>query len=342
MRKITYLLGAGASCNALPIAKDYFCENEKKIKVQGLSTAMRNWASYLKEDKNIFRDAGNSEFPEYYSSKFAELADRSDEFNTVDTYAKFLSINSPHHLDELKKQLSMFFLIEQYANKKFDQRYLVFLTNILQEKKFPKNIKIITWNYDFQMQMAAGYFQKEDCSYPVDVTRKNEPLIRYYPEVGKNHKGHLDSDYSMVHLNSIAGHYNRNGVFYNNLIYWDLNKDVNTIVDDIFKTNVHADQFMKFAWENGAKESKAVKIATEIIKDTDILIIVGYSFPFFNREIDNELFEVLIRRDELKIYYQNPSLDGSFLKNQFRLPKSIADRIDHVKNIDQFYVPFEL
>ena len=80
--------------------------------------------------------------------------------------------------------------------------------------------------------------------------------------------------------------------------------------------------------------------ADHMASDTTILVIIGYSFPYFNRKTDAQIFNKLKESGKLKkIYFQNPYLDGSFLKNQFDLGNI---DVEHIVRIDSFYVPMEL
>ena len=73
---------------------------------------------------------------------------------------------------------------------------------------------------------------------------------------------------------------------------------------------------------------------------TIIMVVIGYSFPFFNREVDKQVLNALKQQPSFrKIYFQNPVLSGEQLKAQFELDDTIG--IVHVKDVDNFYIPFE-
>ena len=78
-----------------------------------------------------------------------------------------------------------------------------------------------------------------------------------------------------------------------------------------------------------------------MVDRTTIVVVIGYSFPFFNREIDKQIFEKLNHPESgiKKIYYQDSVLDGKQLIAQFGLRSSID--IVHIKNTDNFHIPFE-
>jgi len=70
------------------------------------------------------------------------------------------------------------------------------------------------------------------------------------------------------------------------------------------------------------------------------LVIIGYSFPFFNREIDREIMGEINFEKLKKIYFQDPFRDGEFLRGQFNIPDNVE--IKNIKEPDQFHIPFEM
>ncbi|CAN5783425.1 hypothetical protein BH11BAC7_BH11BAC7_17550 [soil metagenome] len=79
--------------------------------------------------------------------------------------------------------------------------------------------------------------------------------------------------------------------------------------------------------------------ARKISMGSEFLVVIGYSFPFFNRNIDRQLLENLLLSVR-KIYFQDPYLDGSFLRAQFGVGGNVA--IEHIKDTNQFFLPHEL
>ncbi|MCD4665103.1 MAG: hypothetical protein K8R68_07510 [Bacteroidales bacterium] len=337
MTKVTYLLGAGASCQALPLAKDIKTSSGEII---GLARSMITQAKELKEllETGEIKFANSIQFIENTIVRLSELPESASEFDSIDDYAKHLYIQGSNELEELKSILSRYFLIEQLYNRKFDKRYISFLNKILRTRMFPSNIKVLTWNYDFQFEIAAGKFQKEDFSSNGFANRRTLPLINYYPPIGHNS---LNDDYQLVHLNGIAGHSLSKKHFINNLIYYDLNEEVETIFNWI-STQQRLNHCMNFAWEANDINVNALNIAKKTITGTDILVIIGYSFPDFNYEADFRLFEVLTENLNLQIYYQDPIQDGKFMTEKFSMSKSISEKIVWKKNINHFYIPNEL
>jgi len=57
------------------------------------------------------------------------------------------------------------------------------------------------------------------------------------------------------------------------------------------------------------------KVAS-LVSDTEILVVIGYSFPNFNREVDQLLFDAMKKRLR-KVYIQVP--EGDFETRKFKL-----------------------
>ncbi|MEZ5083973.1 MAG: hypothetical protein R2750_11075 [Bacteroidales bacterium] len=336
MKKITYLFGAGASCKELPLAKDII---SKSGQIYGLSTSMLYLARELKElDKRGFVKDKPIEFINNTITKLETVQKKASEYDSIDDYAKYLFINKSPELEELKIVLARFFIIKQLYYRKFDKRYSTFLNKILRIKLFPTNVNILTWNYDFQMQIAAGKFIKEDVSSTENANRRKLPLINYFPPIGRYDK---NDNFQMVHLNGIAGHSLNKNYFTNNLIYFDLNESKETIFDWISK-NSQEDRTITFAWEDNEINKTALNIAKNIVSQTDIFIIIGYSFPDPNYNTDNQIIQTIVQNSYVKIYYQNPVFNKENFMDRFEIPKQVSNNIVWYENTEQFYIPTEL
>lgn len=107
-----------------------------------------------------------------------------------------------------------------------------------------------------------------------------------------------------------------------------------------FLTSNDLHKLLHFAWENSVYHKSLMQHVKNMIYDTTIVVVIGYSFPFFNRQIDKEIFDILkANKIFRKIYYQDPVLNGQHLRAQFDIPPHID--IQHINKVDNFYVPFE-
>ena len=329
---ITYLLGAGASAQALPIVR----------KVEGSPSMSQAFIQLAQQLEQFEYDAIYKDYIIELKKNLKWLADGTDEFGTPDTYAKYLFLSNPPELNKLKNSLSAYFIFEQILNKKFDKRALIFLTSIIQEGLiFPENIKILNWNYDFQMQLAAEVFAEERYTMGDGASVHSPGLVQYFPGLGNNNYP-ASNQTSLVHLHGIAGAFYNHGFQRLNSIY---EKKENRAIDNILQilTTTVFDQgnLLSFAWENNATSQNRREYVKKVALNTDILVVVGYSFPFFNRQIDKEIFSHLKEGGRLKkIYFQDPYKSGIFLQNQFNLSDSIE--IKTIVEKDNYFIPMEL
>jgi hypothetical protein len=331
--KVTYIIGAGASAKALPTIK------QNSYGIMGFADSLDYFAESLRTRKDLAET--HRDFVTNLCKRIKEVAKGTREFGTPDTYAKFLNLKKREsELIELKEVLAIYFLIEQLINKRTDDRVLVFLTTVMEiGEVFPTNIKLLSWNYDIQFQLAAQNFRKEAFKKSGAFV-KSPPLIEYYPHLGIHSSNDQSDEFSLIHLNGIAGYYSNGSIALNP--FHDKNKyDLNEIISKIAEFEIQLQNLITFAWEYEPTYNKALQIAKRIVLDTDILVVIGYSFPFFNRKVDAEIFESLKSSGTLKkIIYQDPYRTGEFLKTQFSLANEVV--IEHVKESDNYLVPPEL
>lgn len=103
--------------------------------------------------------------------------------------------------------------------------------------------------------------------------------------------------------------------------------------------------YLNFAWELDQNDIslKSIKRAKDIIERTDYLVVIGYSFPNFNRLIDREILKN--SKSLRKIYYQAPSNVVESLSQRIKgvLPTGLQPLdATPITDLDQFFIPYEL
>lgn len=336
MAKITYILGAGASANALPTS-------------QSLPESLEQLAILLRSDSTI--NPSFFGFRDNFCFDLDWLSKKGRDHFTVDTFAKYCSLKELESLPRLKFTLSLYFTIQQFIHKKVDNRYLNFLIkNIDGRQIFPDNIKILNWNYDCQFQIAASTFREEDFTYVQSVMKHSPPMIDYYPTLGGDFNINARMDHieiSMVHLNGIAGYYVYEHT--QHLLNYNLGRGCMRDINDLFERAIK-DQSMKhpilsFAFEKSNSgvnhyTRNRIPYAKKIISDTEYLVVIGYSFPIDNYEVDAELFNEMNKGKLKGIYYQDPILNGENMRAVFEIDDKIF--IKHIDRLDSFHIPIEL
>ena len=266
------------------------------------------------------------------------LANCAAKHASIDTFAKKLFlINNQSDYFRLKRALTVFLNYEQMVNPP-DPRYDSFFASILQLDKdsFPDDISIISWNYDVQFEIAYR---------------------EYYPHEGLGHLSHFLNVYDKMKEGMGGEPYREakgfrilklNGSACVNCGEYFFGVSDESIVDSLCKlynSLTINNCLLSFAWEN-LKEQYIQRI-TDCVKDAEVLVIIGYSFPFFNREVDRIIFSKM--RSLGKIYIQDPY--GENVKQSLRSALSaeqvfstkMLNRIELIPiNESQFFLPPEL
>lgn len=334
---ITYLLGAGASYGTIPILNEF-------------SKSLDAFADII-----YGRSIKNYSLKIDFVNSMKWLASESKNHNTVDTFAKKLFLNDNYdELSRLKMTLSLFFLIVQFYDgtgskqgKKaanIHHRYVSLVSAFLEKSRgsivLPQNVKFITWNYDLQLELALNYFLKDRTSFG--------DALKIFGCIPNEDNEKLPNP-SIVHLNGIAGLFFAKGNGgYRHVIDEIKSSHIDGILENILyiyeslspKTKVRIDpnDTFYYSWERTDISNSAIDAAMNIMKQTNILVIVGYSFPVFNRELDRRLLNVFKNSNIQKIYYQDPNADKIAFSNTFQIdPRYVHEE----KKVDQFFLPFE-
>lgn len=352
--KVVYWLGAGASCQALPIVGE-------------MPNAFRNQPDWV---VSIYHQAQGAPWFNLYRERMKKYAVAAEKYGTIDTYARSLFLLKKHEeLDDLKLHLAMFFLIEQAVETKtfrqgnlpsnkyakpdqIDKRYMTWLAQVLDnDGVISPRVRIISWNYDLQVEHALGLYQGL-----ANLSKVHEAeRFGVYPALEHSDAKPMDNP-ALIHLNGIAGQAvinNATQALYDNLIsgnpvdylkhLFERYNGYNTKE----RTMLHAmsDTF-NFAWEDNKISKAGIELATKSFQNARVLVIIGYSFPAFNRTIDMALVKSFI--DETKssrsgrIHIQSPSITAENFRHLFGISSSSHPTISTDSDVTQFYLPPEL
>ena len=340
MAEITYLIGAGASYNALPIVS----QMSKRIVIASAWLERQYQVHHIPNRGNT---ADSQKFTKVIEDLnwLKEICDTSKNFS-VDTYARKLNLaGKDEEYQKLKNILSFYFTLEQKINSP-DIRYDNFWASILKHKSvFPSNIKIISWNYDFQFELTyqdfLGANSLSDARDALRVVSLETPRLDIkfdYP--------HL---FGIFKLNGSAT-FNSNRENGTNYLIDNFNelKNDDFIIELVNKyellcKNVFYKNHLSFAWDNKIN-IPFYNLLKESVKNTEILVVIGYSFPFFNREIDKLILNDFMGDNLKKVYFQAPASDIEDIRERFL---AINNKIDPSNlllrtDIKQFTLPNEL
>jgi hypothetical protein len=329
-----YILGAGASCEAVPLVREFPRElatfaNELELvpPYANFPGQMSNMGPPLfdHEDLNPIEQFIAGDGRKRFVAALKWLATEASKHASVDTLAKKFYLKNDHRsLKKLKAVLSSYLIVRQ-TRMPLDKRYDSFFASLLYrdehgELQVPLNIKILTWNYDTQLEKAFYGFSENNDEVYAKISNK---IHRINGCCGKTPEGHWGPDFRSVWEAPDASTAMRHGVG----LFLDYLKDHNTPDADI-----------RFAWEykTGVYLSKIL----EAIKETTIAVIIGYSFPYFNREVDKQIFAALPRIG--RIYLQYPEgVHASIRERVEVLTTLVRTNIQPVSSDNQFYIPDE-
>lgn len=319
---VTYFTGAGASANALPVWSQQ-------------ASAMLLGESLLYKDHKIASEEIKSSRPnknpfdlgskEYLLWEMAWFGHRALEFGSIDTFAKKLYLNQNFELlNRLKLAVSVNFSLLEFtkdAHSDFrgliDQRYISLFAKILDSTKrgdvyIRPEYSFITWNYDLQLERAfRKYMPYEDHSIS-ELATNNLSL--------GSDNGNRVSSKQVIHLNGYHGVYSHNSkphFFVDRpwLTHGTFNSffdEMSFMTDSLRKGQINFSSSIRYAWENN--DSSDLGDAQKIMAATNVLVLIGYSFPAYNRNIDKLLFEKMPNLK--KIIVHDANFNSGFLQDQ--------------------------
>ncbi len=329
MQKITYLLGAGASANAIPTVA------ELPKRLAEFSDNWQNEIRRLEKEQNENVNTENHKDFEILFESVKWLQNEIVHHYSVDTFAKKLLIRGDlPSLKKLKTVLSVFLLFEQ-ARIMPDPRYDVFFSAILNIDWFtpgpilPDNIKIITWNYDLQIEKCYYDF----CSGNNVIDKVIDKVIN---DISFNQK-------FIIRLNGTAGSEFASSVINKAMqaAFSPLTLEgMGALLDyyfQVIKPNSPGSG-IRFAFESELNNlmKNVVNKAIKLVKDTTQLIIIGYSFPFYNKSFDRKILKAM-EPTLKKIFIQDMHNAVGIKQLISRMVQS--QEISIIETEDRFFIP---
>jgi hypothetical protein len=282
-----------------------------------------------------------------------------DQQVSIDNYANKLYREQKHYdFNSLKLILSCFLHYEQSEkeevildtllkdtfdekvklniHQKIDGRYNAFYNHYLTEhgnsQEIPNNINVLSWNYDiqFELELQGG-----------NSLNLTEQKLNIFPP---NRVGHNPQKSSIVKINGTSGvFFDESGKSYD---YVDLPGC--TMVEEIWKMyndqkNFRNESSLVFSFERQNENViKSINLAQEIIRNTNILVVIGYSFSSGNWKVDKEILKYQGNIEE--IYIQCPSSEFQRISTQ-NIPEifnSGRDRIVNIPHLETFHIPVDV
>lgn len=371
MSKVVYLMGAGASRgvrgNNSPDKDDFVDILEGLPIVNEIPVRMRKVAElfsefdfgediiYVKSDVPVNLLEARKNLLEGFDWLISNINGR-----TVDQFARTLYVNGlEEEYKKLKRLLSIFFKTEQIVNRP-DSRYVKFLSHVIRRNDAEKlrisdDITVLTWNYDSQFEIAyrdfLSYSQGEDnLDFPenmgVDIHEKDcqTKWGKNKNDDGKrqifklNGSASFFSEYSFAHLPRYA-----DGKLPEHLsksFLWTYDADYHIGTEETKRYCL-----LHFAWDKQDEEYDRDYMARldDAVKDAEILVVIGYTFPDYNRDTDMRILSMM---GNLKtVFLQDPN--AAQLESHVRyvidgcgIARSVG--IKPITATDAFFIPNEL
>lgn len=352
--QFTYLIGAGASAQKIPVINNF-------------GESLLDFADYISKfnfhedsfDSSYRIDKKPSEFKDRFVRDINWLAGECFAHTSVDTFARKLYLaNRSKELIKLKALVSEFLLTKQIKNG-IDKRYDTFFASVLDKSNseivLPDNIKILSWNYDKQIEYSIAQFK----------TYHDNNTIDNFLQISPRAEGStIDTNkFCLFKLNGAIG-----GSIKSNGQYSPMSTDFNLIGDNItdeleqgiikemmnrlyfieqriihfdsINSEAHEDYpTIQYSWEKNPVFDSVRTNALNATKETDILVIIGYSFPTFNRGLDKKLLQNMHKLK--KVFIQSPENSVKGVTQRFMSIYDNNTEIEPVTNVDEFYIPFE-
>lgn len=96
----------------------------------------------------------------------------------------------------------------------------------------------------------------------------------------------------------------------------------------------------EFGWEEDEQGLEELK---NKIQHTKILVVIGYSFPYFNRQVDRAIIKAMTNLE--KVYFQAESEEATIkMVESFKAIEDPAKTIkkECINDANQFFIPYEL
>lgn len=270
---------------------------------------------------------------------------------SIDTWARKLHFKSPYKLRKLRALIDIYLVAEQIIYG-YDKRYDNFFATILgdgvgQGLTLPGDISVLSWNYDFQLQLSASSFYKTENMEEIDNILNCHPRAYY-------NRRHNPDEFSLVNLNGIAsGYVNTEPQFSFRRVNFNpqnirgkLSETDRATMIEILMLNYHlftmpgtdTASSILFAWEGDSLSENTREIAMRETIDTEYLTVIGYSFPTFNRHIDKGILENM--KSLKKAYIQIPE---PYINEVIARFKALRNNVEVVPitSVGEFWMPFE-
>lgn len=277
MADITYIFGAGASCQSMPLVsnfKDRFDVFEEHLQISS-SSLNPNLIIDIKDFKKEI--SSHFSFDTYFKKLFHQEVDEKKINKSKVLLLLFFLFE--HLADQETLNGNKIFQKQQRENRQkqatIDPRYEALVAGLIKpirgKSEFYTNLNLFTWNYDANLILALNNF-----------IAPRESFTEFIEKRIKNDYIEISSQIKLFHLNGFITHpildkfYTQNPLnSLHNLLAKYSNEDFSSHIRNL-----------KFSWEQ--EHIPTIEFESCISKSSTI-ILIGYSLPLYNRRIDSSI-----------------------------------------------------
>lgn len=331
MNKTTYLFGAGASYNSIPTVVDMVKHMPvliQKLKDSGYNNSgitKKKLEPFIKALEEINDSLNYTQTPDATLRRFYQKGNFKYYLAVYWIYLNLIQF-------VIRDEIGLTEDVIGRSLNSIDRRYSQFIAEEFYDD--PHKFHFLSWNYDTQLEQSLqAMFNLKDLNsvynqfhvYPSPVRKGTElPLI--------------------VHLNGTSAVYQFDGNKKHNIQEGISNISQGTnLIDALSRLLwiIERDKLPQIKLENTLKFSFTFKnndlpnlehVVHDILQNTAKLIVVGYSFPRLNRNIDSILLGHLPLNTE--IILQNPVSHADRVHEWFKIERNRI-RIE-TENMDNF------
>ncbi len=311
---ITYLFGAGASVGTIPVVKDF---------IKG-----------IKELRSILNNESTNQNKEDLINTLHYLEKEIPSYASIDTLIRKLHIqNNPYKVKLNAGLIAVIHYLQLIRN--IDKRYDLFLGNLINinESKIslPNNVHFVSWNYDrlFELSLCSLLHSNGDLN-----------LVRRHINIFNNYETtEIEENPYLIKLNGSAGAF---------IDMYTRNNSLENVLNDVIHNYQGAfekkipDALIQFAWDENENTKMSRQKAIEIMDQTNILVVIGYSFPTFNRVIDKELLRCHNKFERIVVQNTKSNIDSVCDRLKALVPHTEPHRIIKITDEDEFHMPIEI
>lgn len=332
MSKIIYLIGAGASRGKRNISDnglEYYASGMPIV--SEIEDYLSRYCDSLSSHLSYGDGKSYIQFPAIYE-ELTWLKDKCKDNPTIDTYAKKLYVKYEiKELIRLKRALAIFFSLIQ-ERKKRDKRYDTFMEAVVDGRgMMNSNISILSWNYDRQCEYAFHEYEQMKTS-----------ATHQYKYAHISCKGFTSqfidySDSNLIKLNGMASFKPLKDQY----LFEEDKYSRETFERLLSSPNDNYQNFISYAWE---EDNDFIDKVIPLTYDTETLIIIGYSLPPVNRNVDMRILEGM--KGLKKIVIQDHNADHVKRRLLDILPEdkkqAVGNSIQLETDVSSFYIPTDI